>query len=314
MADDIYVVEKILNKRILENGEIEYFLKWFGYNEDEATWEPEENVFCKDLIQLYEKSVNINENIDDECKLIISTILGEIENLVETVSSNNVSMDDLANNSCLPSTHISTATIMDENPSTDKSLLSDIHNEKENGISTNNDTENEESKLINNNSESKSNMKRRRKRTKTTSFTRKKRTRVDSIHNKSSMVDENANDIQRQERMEVQNNTIDYLSLEPERIVSITRSRLPAEQLEFLLQCKTCPTKLFFISNEKAKELVPDLLIEFYERHINWFMDKPSSSSSLSLLSPPSSSSSKQRKSKRNSYSTNRSNTNRKKS
>ena len=66
---------------------------------------------------------------------------------------------------------------------------------------------------------------------------------------------------------------IDYLSLEPERIVSITRSRTPSQQLEFLLKCTRCPTKLYFISNEKAKELVPDLLIDFYERHINWFID-----------------------------------------
>ena len=63
MADDIYVVERILNKRVLDNGEIEYFLKWFGYDEDDATWEPEENVFCKDLIKLYERSVNCNENL-----------------------------------------------------------------------------------------------------------------------------------------------------------------------------------------------------------------------------------------------------------
>jgi hypothetical protein len=34
---------------------------------------------------------------------------------------------------------------------------------------------------------------------------------------------------------------------------------------------------LFFITNDKAKELVPDLVIEFYEKHINWFMNKPSS-------------------------------------
>ena len=63
MDEDIYVVEKILNKRVLENGEIEYFLKWFGYDENEATWEPEENVFCKDLIELYERSVNMNKYI-----------------------------------------------------------------------------------------------------------------------------------------------------------------------------------------------------------------------------------------------------------
>ena len=54
MADDIYVVEKILGKRISENGDVEYLLKWFGYVEDEASWEPEENVFCKDLIRLFE--------------------------------------------------------------------------------------------------------------------------------------------------------------------------------------------------------------------------------------------------------------------
>jgi len=145
------------------------------------------------------------------------------------------------------------------------------------------------------------NSNRRRKRTTTTSLTRKKKLRSDTIDNKSTIVDENANDIQRQEQMEIQNNTIDYLSFEPERIVSITRSRLPAQQLEFLLKCSRCPTKLFFISNEKAKELVPDLLIEFYERHINWFMDKPSSSS-------------KQKTYKRESNSTNRSNTNKQKS
>ena len=68
---------------------------------------------------------------------------------------------------------------------------------------------------------------------------------------------------------------LDYLALEPERIVSITRSRTTSPQLEFLLKCQRYPTKLFFISNEKAKELMPDLVIEFYERHINWFIDRP---------------------------------------
>lgn len=56
MDDDIYVVERILDKRISETGQVEYFLKWFGYADEDATWEPEENVFCKDLIQLFERS------------------------------------------------------------------------------------------------------------------------------------------------------------------------------------------------------------------------------------------------------------------
>jgi hypothetical protein len=117
---------------------------------------------------------------------------------------------------------------------------------------------------------------RRCKQTHTTSLTRKKKLRSDSIDNQTNIVDENANDIHTHE-VDIENNTIDYLSLEPERIVSITRSRTSIQDLEFLLKCSRCPTKLFFISNEKAKELVPDLLIDFYEKHINWFIDRTSS-------------------------------------
>ena len=113
-----------------------------------------------------------------------------------------------------------------------------------------------------------------RKRTNTNSLTRKKKLRSDS----NDLVDENANDIHHEEN-EHETSPIDYLSLEPERIVSITRSRTASQQLEFLLKCTRRPTKLYFISNEKAKELVPDLLIDFYERHINWFIDRPSSRS-----------------------------------
>ena len=65
---------------------------------------------------------------------------------------------------------------------------------------------------------------------------------------------------------------LDYLSLQPERIVSLTRTRTDSAELEFLLQCQRYPTRLFFISNAKAKELIPELLIDFYERHINWFL------------------------------------------
>lgn len=65
MDEDIYVVEKILNKRVADNGETEYYLKWFGYDELDATWEPEENVFCKDLIALYEKNVHIVSGMEN---------------------------------------------------------------------------------------------------------------------------------------------------------------------------------------------------------------------------------------------------------
>ncbi|CAF4983929.1 unnamed protein product, partial [Rotaria socialis] len=165
----------------------------------------------------------------------------------------------------LSSTNYSTTATVNESLNTDKSIESDIENENESGISTHDQVDQKESTLANNQLKSASNSKRRRRRTKTLLLPRK-RHRSDLIHNKSAMVDENANDIKRQEQIETHKTTIDYLSLGPERIVSITHSRLPAEELEFLLQCKSCPSKLFFISNEKAKEIVPDLLIEFYER------------------------------------------------
>lgn len=56
MSDDIFVVEKILDKRRSESGENEFLIKWFGYDEQDASWEPEENVFCKDLILIFERS------------------------------------------------------------------------------------------------------------------------------------------------------------------------------------------------------------------------------------------------------------------
>jgi len=205
MDDDIYVVEKILDKRILENGQVEYFLKWFGYEDDDATWEPEENVFCKDLIQLFERS---DEFVKKQCQLILSDLLDQIEKLPI--------------------------------------------------IPTEVDDETFE--------------KRKRRRSSTSSLIQSKQICSELVETSIGIVDENANDLSR-----TNSKTIDYLSLKPERIVSITRSRLPSQELEFLLKCSHCPSKLFFISNDDAKELVPELLIEFYERHINWFIDSPSS-------------------------------------
>lgn len=94
MADDIYVVERILDKRIIDNDQVEYFLKWFGYDEEDATWEPEENVFCKDLIEQYECNRRLEENRvreypswilfhlifqTNECQEILTQICDQIE-------------------------------------------------------------------------------------------------------------------------------------------------------------------------------------------------------------------------------------------
>ena len=46
-------VEKILRKR-QRNGETEYLVKWVGYDESFNTWEPEENMNCKELVKSFE--------------------------------------------------------------------------------------------------------------------------------------------------------------------------------------------------------------------------------------------------------------------
>ncbi|CAF4233120.1 unnamed protein product [Rotaria magnacalcarata] len=230
MADDIYVVEKILDRKLLNNGQIEYLLKWFGYDEGDATWEPEENIFCKDLIQIYESNRKFNEiqeNVNEECRKILREICDHIDG-------------------------------------TDG---------EENGIST----DNGEFQSLIHSPESKFDSNHDHKQISSTSLTRQKKFRSTHVNDKRT----NHADQNNTQDIDIDNSTLDYLALQPERIVSITRSRTPTQDLEFLLQCTLYPTKLFFISNEKAKELIPDLLIEFYERHINWFIDRSVSRQTL---------------------------------
>jgi hypothetical protein len=67
MSEDEYIVEKVVDKRII-GGEIEYLIKWEGYDSSENTWEPPENLDnIGNLIQEFEnrkKKKEINWKIE----------------------------------------------------------------------------------------------------------------------------------------------------------------------------------------------------------------------------------------------------------
>ena len=63
--DEEYSVEKIVDKRLSSDGDIEYLLKWKGFSAKYNTWEPKENLFCDDIIENFEKDYKESQVITD---------------------------------------------------------------------------------------------------------------------------------------------------------------------------------------------------------------------------------------------------------
>jgi len=54
-APQVFYVEKVLGKRVIKGGHVEFLIKWKGYDKPEDnTWEPKENCQCPDLIREFE--------------------------------------------------------------------------------------------------------------------------------------------------------------------------------------------------------------------------------------------------------------------
>jgi hypothetical protein len=68
-----YVVEKILDHNKVK-GKYLYYIQWLGYSSEENTWEPEENLFCKELLYEYKVKVGLIETVEKNDK--VSSIIG----------------------------------------------------------------------------------------------------------------------------------------------------------------------------------------------------------------------------------------------
>lgn len=70
-ADELWEVEKILNRKVNAKGKVEYLLKWKGLDQNgrpwENTWEPEENLH-PDTIASYNAAMEMMRNKEPEKK------------------------------------------------------------------------------------------------------------------------------------------------------------------------------------------------------------------------------------------------------
>ena len=55
LEDDQFIVERILDHRHDDDGNLFYHIKWQDYGDEDNTWEPENNILDKDLIEEYQR-------------------------------------------------------------------------------------------------------------------------------------------------------------------------------------------------------------------------------------------------------------------
>lgn len=64
--DEDYEVERILDVYIHRNNKREFLIRWKGFSSKSDSWEPEENLDCKDLIEKFMNKVEQVKNLNQK--------------------------------------------------------------------------------------------------------------------------------------------------------------------------------------------------------------------------------------------------------
>ena len=103
VVEEVYSVEKIIRKKINDEGKVLYYLKWYEYPETENTWEPEDNLNCPELIRKFELSLlegnTATPTAEPGCSSVVkspSKVLDQIS-MNSTVGSPNANGTDAKN-------------------------------------------------------------------------------------------------------------------------------------------------------------------------------------------------------------------------
>lgn len=61
-----YEVERIIDVYMHRNNKREFLIRWKGYSSNADSWEPEENLDCKDLIEKFMEKVEQVKNLNQK--------------------------------------------------------------------------------------------------------------------------------------------------------------------------------------------------------------------------------------------------------
>ncbi|XP_027187096.1 chromo domain-containing protein LHP1-like [Cicer arietinum] len=88
LSDGFYEVEAILRKRV-RKGKVEYFVKWFGWDESANSWEPPESLICvPDVVEAFEESLKSAKQQKGKRKHGDSSSLGSAKHATDESSVN----------------------------------------------------------------------------------------------------------------------------------------------------------------------------------------------------------------------------------